>query len=441
MSPTSSSTSASTRREFLRAGAAAVAAPLIVPRSVLGAADQPAPSERITVGFVGCGKMANDYHLSELLRFADVQAVAVCEVDPRRRDHAKQRVEQAYAERNKNPSFKGCDAYSDFRELLARRDIDAVCIATPEHWHAIPIIEACKAGKDVYCEKPLTLTLAEAKRCIDAVRKHGRVFQTGSQQRSNVFGPFREAAEIVRSGRLGMIQTVTVGVGGPSKPCDLPEEEMEPGLAWDLWLGPAPMRPYNSVLSPRGVHNHFPAWRNYLEYAGGGLSDMGAHHFDIAQWCLGMDASGPVEVIPPDEPAKGIGVRFRYAGGIVMTHGGPSGCVFTGDRGTLHIDRGQLSSQPESIVKDPLGADEVHLPQSPGHHRNWLDCIRSRQRPVADVEIGARSVAIPILGNLAYRYGRGFRWDPVTWQFTGDADANRRYLDRDRREPWRLPDV
>ena len=412
---------------------------MIVPSIVFGAADKPAPSERICVGFIGCGKMANDYHLPELLRFGDVQAVAVCEVDARRRAHAKQRVEQVYA--TKDAAYKGCDAYADFRELVARRDIDAVCIATPEHWHAVAAIEACKAGKDVYCEKPLTLTLAEAKRCIDAARKHNRVFQTGSQQRSNVFGPFRQAAEIVRSGRLGKIKTVTVGVGGPSKPCDLPEEEMEPGLAWDLWLGPAPMRPYHSALSPRGVHNHFPAWRSYLEYAGGGHSDMGAHHYDIAQWCLGMDASGPVEVIPPEDPAKGTGVRFVYADGVVMTHGGPSGCVFTGTSGTLRIDRGHLSSDPESIVKDPLGTGDVRLPESPGHHRNWLDCIRSREQPVADVEIGARSVAIPILGNLAYWHRRGFKWDPSKWQFAGDDEANRRYLDRDRRDPWQLPSV
>jgi len=382
--------------------------------------------------------MANDYHLPELLRFEDVQAVAVCEVDARRREHAKARVEKAYSEKQR-ASFKGCDAYADFRELLGRKDIDAVCIATPEHGHAIPAILACKAGKDVYCEKPLTLTLAEARACVDAARKHGRVFQTGSQQRSNVFGPFREAAEIVRSGRLGKIRTVTVGVGGPSKPCDLPEEEMEPGLAWDLWLGPAPQRPYNSVLSPRGVHNHFPAWRSYREYAGGGHSDMGAHHYDIAQWCLGMDESGPVEVIPPEDPNAETGVKFIYESGIVMTHGGPSGCVFTGENGTLHIDRGHLSSDPESIVKDPLGDKEVHLARSPGHHRNWLDCVRSRKRPVADVEIGARSVTIPILGNLAYWHRRGFKCDPAKWRFAGDEEANRNYLDRERRKGWELP--
>jgi predicted dehydrogenase len=426
-----------TRRRFLQKAAAVLAAPTFVPASALGKEDKTPPSERITVGCIGCGKMANEYHLSTLLSFDDVQAVAVCEVDRNRREHAKRRVEQAYAGKT---SYKGCAAYIDFRELLARKDIDAVCIATPEHWHAIPIIEACKAGKDVYCEKPLTLTLAEAKRSIDAVRRHGRVLQTGSQQRSSVFGPFRLAAEIVRSGRLGKIQTVTVGVGGPSRWCDLSAETLEPGLDWNLWLGPAPSRPYHSALSPRGVHNHFPAWRSYREYAGGGHADMGAHHYDIAQWCLDMDGSGPVEIVPPDDPQATTGVKYVYANGVVMTHGGPSGCVFTGTAGTLHIDRGHLSSRPESIVREPLGAQEVHLYESPGHHRDWINCVRSRRRPVADVEIGARSVAIVILGNLAYWHHRKLRWDPKGWDFVGDPEASR-WLDRERRDPWRLPEV
>jgi len=428
-----------TRRSFVKGVVStAVAFPAIVPRTVFGSEEKAPPSERITVGFIGCGKMANDYHLSTLLKFGDVQALAVCEVDRNRREHAKQRVEKAYAE---NGAYKGCAAYADFRELLARDDIDAVVIATPEHWHAIPIIEACKAGKDVYCEKPLTLTLAEGRRCIDAVRQHGRVMQTGSQQRSSVFGPFRKAAEIVRSGRLGKIQTVTVGVGGPSRWCDLPEEEMEPGLEWDLWLGPAPVRPYHSRLSPRGVHNHFPAWRSYREYAGGGHADMGAHHYDIAQWCLGMDESGPVEIIPPDDPKAGHGVKYVYANGIEMTHvREPGGCVFTGTQGTLHVDRGWLSSEPSSIVDTPLGENDVHLYESPGHHRDWIDCIRSRKRPIADVEIGARSVAITILGNLAYWNHRKLRWDPKQWEFVDDSEA-RLWMDRERREAWPLPTV
>jgi predicted dehydrogenase len=428
-----------TRREFVKhaAAAAALAAPIVVPRSVFGGEEQAPPSERITVGFIGCGKMANDYHLSTLLRLGDVQALAVCEVDTTRREHAKKRVVDAYS---KDAAYKGCDQYNDFRELLARDDIDAVVIATPDHWHAIPLIEACKAGKDVYCEKPLTLTIAEAKRCIEAVRKHGRVLQTGSQQRSSVFGPFRQAVELVRSGRLGRIKTVHVGVGGPSRWCDLPEEPMEPGLDWNLWLGQAPMRPYNSVLSPRGVHNHFPAWRAYREYSGGGMTDMGAHHFDIAQWALDMDQSGPVEIIPPEDPNASHGVKYIYANGVEMIHGGPGGCVFEGTLGTMRIDRGLLTSEPESIVKEPLRDDEVHLFKSPGHHRNWLDCIRSRQRPVADVEIGARSVTVCHLGNLAYWNHRKLRWDPQAWRFVDDEEANE-WLDRERRKPWNLPEA
>ena len=427
-----------TRRHFLGGlTASSIAMPTIVPSSVFGREDRAAPSERITVGFIGCGKMANDYHLPELLRFGDVQALAVCEVDRTRREHARQRVDKAYEGRT--PSHV-CAAYTDFRELIGRKDIDAVCIATPEHWHAIPAIEAMKAGKDVYCEKPLTLTLAEGKRCIEAARKYQRVFQTGSQQRSDVFGPFRKAAELIRNRRLGTILTVAVGVGGPSIWCDLPAETMEPGLDWDLWLGPAPLRPYNSTLSPRGVHDFFPKWRDYREYAGGGHADMGAHHYDIAQWCLGMDDSGPVEILPPLDPKADQGVTYRYANGVVMVHGGPSGCTFTGTAGTLRIDRDHLSSDPPEIVKQPLDATDIHFEKSPGHHRNWLDCIRSRKRPLADVEIGARSVAITILGNLAYWNGRRLRWDPAKWEFVNDPEANR-WLDRGRRDPWRLPTI
>ncbi len=426
------------RRQFLKsASAALVAAPAIAPATALGFGGRAAASERITVGFIGAGKMANDYHLPELLKQPDVQALAVCDVDKTRREHARKRVEKAYA---KEAGYRGCAEYADFREIVTRPDIDAVCIATPDHWHAIPAIEACKAGKDVYCEKPLTLTIAEAQRCIEAARKHGRIFQTGSQQRSNVFGPFREACEIVRSGRLGDVKSVTVGVGGPSRPCNLPEEAMEPGLDWSLWLGPAPKRPYNSVLSPRGIHNHFPAWRNYREYSGGGHTDMGAHHYDIAHWALDLDGTGPVEIVPPEDPNANSGVKFIYASGIEIIHGGPGGCVFTGTKGKLRIDRGHLSSEPDSIVKEPLSEKEVRLLRSPGHHRNWLDCIRSRERPVADVEAGARTVTVIHLGNLAYWNRRKLRWDPQAWKFVGDEEANR-WLDYERRDPWQLPGV
>jgi len=426
------------RRAFLkRTGTSAIVAPFIVPGSVFGAEGNASPSERVGVGFIGTGKMAHDYHLSTLSGFADVQCVAVCDVDTTRRLHAKKYIEDRYAKANR---AKRCDEHSDFREVIARKDVDAIVIATPDHWHAIPIIEACKAGKDVYCEKPLTLTIREAQVCIGAVRKTNRVLQTGSQQRSNVFGKFREAVELIRSGRIGKVKTVRVGVGGPSRWCDLGEEPMEPGLDWSLWLGQAPMRPYNSALSPRGKHNHFPAWRSYREYSGGGMTDMGAHHYDIAQWALGMDESGPVEIIPPDDPKAEIGAKLVYASGVEMFHGGPSGCTFEGTEGKLYIDRGKLTSEPESIVKEPIGEKDVRLPKSPGHHRDWIDCIRSRKRPVADVEVGARSVTVCHLANLAYWYRRNLRWDPQNWRFAGDDEANQ-WLDHPRRDPWQLPRV
>jgi predicted dehydrogenase len=435
------------RRQFVKTTGATIAATAIAPTTVLGSKKKVAPSERITIGFIGTGKMAGDYHLKTLLGFPDVQALAVCDVDTNRRVHAKKRIEEAYAERTR---YKGCTAYNDYRDMLQRKDIDAVVIATPDHWHAIPLIDACKAGKDVYCEKPLTLSIAEAKRCIEAARKYKRVIQTGSQQRSSVFAPFRLACEIVRSGRLGKIRRVTVGVGGPSRPCDLKGEPVEPGLDWDLWQGYAPERPYNSILSPRGVHNHFPGWRSYIEYAGGGMTDMGAHHFDIAQWALDMDKSGPVKIIPPSDPSSGYGVRFVYANEVIMEHvRKPTGCFFYGEKGTLHVDRyDKLISEPAEIAKEPIGKDEVHLYKSPGHHRDWIDCIKSRKQPICDVETGARSATVCHLGNLAYWHGRELSWDPAKWQFVihqdndlvPDTEANG-WLDRPRRDPWQLPKV
>jgi predicted dehydrogenase len=424
------------RRDFIKNSGAAFAIPAIVPASVLGRQDPP-PSERITIGVIGVGYQARG-HLGLLIRHPDVKVLAVCEVDQKRRENAKQMVEEWYSE---DKAYKGCAAYTDFRELVARDDVDAVLIGTPDHWHAIPAVEAMKHGKDVYCEKPLTLTIAEAKTLIDVARRRNRVFQVGSQQRSD--REFRIACEAVRNGRIGKIKQVFAAVGGPSRPCDLGEEEMEPGLAWDVWLGPAPARPYHSVLSPRGVHSHFPDWRSFKEYSGGGMTDWGAHHFDIAQWGLGMDEAGPVEIIPPDDPKRGQGVRFVYANGIELVHGGWTtpdgkgigGVNFVGETGAVHVDRGQLQSWPESVVKEPLGANEQPLYKSPGHHQDWFNCIRNRKRPICDVEIGARSVTVCHLGNLAYWNGRKLKWDPKRWRFVGDREADT-WRDRERRAPW-----
>jgi predicted dehydrogenase len=431
-----------TRRGFLHGTTAtALALPTIIPAAARGA-DKTPPSERITLGFIGVGTM-NRGHLGHFLGSNDVQVVAVCDVDTNRRDNAKKTVEKRYAENKKDGQYKGCSAYNDFRELLARKDIDAVVIATPDHWHAIAAIEACRAGMDVYCEKPLSLTIREAKTMRDAARKYARVFQTGSQQRSS--NEFRLACELVRSGRIGKLKTVYVNVGGPSRPCDLPAELDEPGLDWQRWLGPAPERPYNSVLSPRGVHKHFPAWRNYREYSGGMMTDWGAHHFDIAQWGLGMDESGPVEIVPPKDPKAEKGLTYVYANGVTVIHADEyepgkkvNGLAFIGSDGKVFVNRGYLASDPADIIKQPLGAHDVRLYRSPGHQRDWIECIRSRRRPIADVEIGARSVTVCHLGNLAYWNHRKLRWDPQHWQFVGDAEANK-WLDRERRAPWKLP--
>jgi len=431
------------RRAFV-ASAAAAAVPLIVPRASLGDDKKPRANSRLAVGFIGMGYQMGG-HLGYMLGQQDVQVLAVCEVDKTRRENAKKRVEDHYAKDEKKGTYKGCDAYFDFHELTNRKDIDAVVIATPDHWHAIPALEALKNGKDVYCEKPLTLTIHEAKALIDATRKYERVFQTGSQQRSEK--GFRVACELVRNGRIGKVKTVYVNVGGPSKPCDLPEENMEPGLDWDRWLGPAPTRPYNSVLSPRGVHKHFPNWRNYREYSGGMMTDWGAHHFDIAQWGLGMDESGPVEIIPPEDPKAERGVKYIYANGVEVIHAekddmgkNVNGVTFVGESGRVFVNRGYLASDPADLHKQNLGEKDVHLYESPGQQKDWLNCIKSRKRPICDVEIGARSVTVCHLGNLAYWNHRKLRWDPKEWRFVNDAEADK-WLDRERRQGYSLPTV
>jgi predicted dehydrogenase len=316
---------------------------------------------------------------------------------------------------------------------LARQDIDAVMIGTPDHWHAIIAIEAAKAGKDIYCEKPMSLTIREARAMVNAVRRYGRVFQTGSQQRSS--WQFRFACELVQSKRIGELKSIEVYVGGPSQDCYLPEEPVPKQIDWSMWLGPAPWRPYNSNICSL---NDPASWRSYRDYSGGSMTDWGAHHFDIAQWGMGMDHSGPIEIIPPDgKQVKWL--TYRYASGVMVTHGGPGGygVIFNGTEGKIEVNRVYIRTWPDSIAQKPTGPNEVHLYRSPGHHNDWLRSIRTRQRPICDVEIGCRSVTVCHLGNLAYWLKRPLRWDPLKEEFVGDAEANR-WLDRPKREPWTL---
>jgi len=432
------SKSSISRRRFVQGTAATIGLPMFVPRHVLGDESNASANQKIRVAAIGVGKQSYGGLLPQCLRTPELQVVAVCDVDTTRREAAKKRVDDAYGN-------TACAAYVDFDEIMARDDIDAVVCATPDHWHAGIILAAAAAGKDTYCEKPLTNTLREAKLVMDAVKKSGIIFQTGSQQRSEA--NFRYACELVRNGRLGEIKQVMVSVGGPPRPCNLPGEEMEPGLDWDRWLGPAPMREYSSVLSPRGVHNHFPSWRNFSEYGGGGMTDWGAHHFDIAQWGLGMDESGPVEIIAPEDPKANSGVRFIYANGVEMVHGGRSGVTFVGTDGELTVNRGQLESTPEEIIKQPIGENEIQLYKSPsgGHMRDWVDCMLSRKQPNCSIEVGARSVAVCHLGNIMYLHreklgGKSLKWDPVKWEFVGNDEANRwQDYPYPRRKGYELP--
>ena len=420
-----------TRRAVLQSGAAGLAGlslPTLVPSSVFGADGATAPSNQIAIGQIGFGWIGGS-HLDTLLNRKDVRYVAACDVNGSKLAEVHEKIAAKYGAGQGGDA--GCATYSDFREMLARDDLDAVVIATPDHWHALISICAAQAGKDIYCEKPLTLTVREARAVVDAVRRYDRVFQTGSQQRSNVFGPFRQGCELVRNGRIGKVLSIDVSTGGPPGPCDLPAEPRPEDFDWDMWVGPSPWRPYHSKLASIN-------WRPYREYCGGGFADMGAHHFDIAQWALDMDHTGPVKVYPPDGD-KRPNVRFEYANGIVMNHVGGNclGLTFHGTEGVLYVGRDGLWTKPESLAKEPLGPDPIQVYQSNDHHGNWLDCIRSRQRCIADVEIGARSATICHLGNIAYELGQELTWDPVRECFPGNEQANKR-LSRPMRSPWCL---
>jgi predicted dehydrogenase len=427
----------SNRRSFLQTTSCLAALPLIR----TSVANAIAPSDRLNIGFIGVGKMGGG-HLGKFLGNEQVRVVAVCDVVKERLDHAKTMVEKRYGASAKSGEYRGVKTFDDFRDLLAMKEIDAVVIATPDHWHTIPCILAARAGKHIYCEKPLTHNIAEGRQLVDEVAQAKIVFQTGSQQRSEFGGHFRKAVEYIWNGRIGEVKRIRIGVGGPAKPCDLPTEEVPTGTDWDFWVGPAPLRGYNEILCPKGVHNHFPLWRSYQEFAGGGLADMGAHHFDIAQWALKMDASGPAKIIPPDDKTAEKGLRFVYKNGVEMIHNSFDGdikadCVFEGTEGMILVSRGGISSRPSSILEQPLNENDKHVMPSNNHHLNWLEAIQAGTSTICSAEVGHRSASICHLANIGYRLRRELSWDPGTEKFVNDSDANK-YLSREVREPWKI---
>ena len=400
------------------------------------------------VTLIGVGVRGRDHHLRFLLANPRVDVAAVCDVDQGRADLAAAITAQA----GKTKPL----VFYDFRRLLERRDVDAVVISTPDHWHSIIAIQAMEAGKDVYCEKPLTLFIAEGRRMVNVARQYGTAFQVGSQQRSD--WRFRQAVSLVRKGRIGRLVRVTTHLGNPGTTSGAfvhpgswePVETPPAGLDWDMWLGPAPYKSY----SPNRCHFEF---RYHLDHSGGRITDWGAHHNDIAQWALGADASGPVKIegqggfnkAGPYDYANFLEVRYRFPGGVELLceneHG--NGVRFQGADGWIFVSRLRLEASDPEILAEPVeGLDTrryddrnktEEIPGTDEHHNNWLDCIRTRGRCVADIEAGHRSASICHLGNIAMRLARPLQWDPAKESFDGDAAAEI-LKDKAFRAPWRL---
>jgi predicted dehydrogenase len=420
-----------TRRSFLRGTAAAgatFAIPAIVPASVFGANS---PSNRIVMGAIGVGSQGTG-DMQGFLGKSEVRIVAVCDVEKSHRERAKNIVDRRYGNKN-------CTAYLDFRNLIGRGDLDAVMLALPDQWHAIPAIAAARAGLDIHGQKPLARSIREGRAICDAVHRYGRVWQTGSQQRSDY--KFRRACELVRNGRIGKILKVEVGLptgGGTDVKPVMPVPE---GLDWNFWLGPAPYVPY------RGV-SHWD-WRWIMDYSGGQLTDWAGHHIDIAHWGMGWDYTGPVEIEGkgnyPTEGLYNVATQYKfackYADGTVMTVANnqqiPQGAKWYGERGWIHVSRGGMSASDEKILREEIGPNETRLYESRDHKQNFLDCVKSRELTICPVEVGHRSISVGLLGEIAMVTGRKIKWDPVNEKIIGDPQASA-LLGRSYREPWTL---
>ncbi len=420
------------RREFLKAAAA----PFVASPRVLGLGGAVAPGDRIGMGFIGIGGQGGGhlfggawtYISGGYLAREDVQVLAACDVVRQKRESARDRVNRYYAEKSGQGRFKSCEAYNDLRELLARGDIDAVLIGSPNHWHAPMAILAARAGKDVYCEKPTAITIRESQIVAGTVRRYGRVYQGGTQQRSEYGGKFRRACQLVRSGRIGQLKEVYANIGGAEarwvrgfgagKP--VPD-----GLDWDLFLGPAPWSPYGTI-----PHSAFV-------FDGGNWEQ---HHYDIVQWAIDADRTGPVEI--GVENGRAV---YRFASGVVVHGrpypgekvGGSGGATFVGTEGRIAVDRDNLVAYPPEILEKPLGPNDTHLYRCISHSGNFLECVRTRRRTIVDAETAHRSASFVLLGGIAQRLNRTVKWDPAKEQFINDPEATR-LMSLPVRPPWRL---
>jgi len=447
------------RRNFLRAAgvtAAAAGFPAIVPSSVFG---QYAPSKRINVGAIGTGRISRVHDLPGILQYDDARIVAVCDLDAHRVADGKKFVEDYYAKKTGKP-YEGVKTYGNYHELLANPDIDAVVISTPDHWHAIIGIDAVRARKDVYLQKPASLTIAEGRALSNAVQETGRILQIGSQQRSTV--QFRYAAELVRNGRIGELQTVEIGLPGDPSGDDEPKMPVPQNLNYDMWLGSTPQVYYTEKrVHPQTGYDR-PGWLRCEQFGAGMITGWGAHHVDSAHWGMNTEYTGPVKVEGwaefPTDGLWDVHGNFHtegvYANGVRMKISGdyPNGIKFYGTKGWIFVSRGNeavtksdpvaklkdstaLASSDPKIITSVIGPGEIHLYESTEQHGNWLECVRTRKQPISPVEMGHRACSTCLIHHIAMKTKRKLRWDPERERFLDDPDANA-HLSRPQRAPY-----
>jgi len=424
------------RRDFLKAGAV-LSAFFIVPRAVLGGKGYLAPSDKLNLGFIGTGKQSGGL-IRNFLNTGQVNIPAASDVYHVKLEHAIKSINKFHVEKGGNATSDLVKGYKDFRELLNRKDIDAVVIASPDHWHAAMSVKAAEAGKDIYCEKPLALTVYEGRAMANAARKYDRILQTGSMQRSSK--EFTKAVQLVRSGAIGEVKQVFVSVGGPPKSWDLQPETTPAGVDWDLWMGPNTIsRPFSHRLAPTMDADFWPDWRAYDEFGGGMMTDWGAHMFDIAQWGLNMDHSGPEEVIYPGGNRE-EGLIYRYANGVEVIHRpekGSNHCHFIGTEGEVKVARGKLELTPDNLNNKVFEPGQAGVYVSTNHYMDFIEAIKTRKKPICDVEIGHRTASVCTIGNISYRLKRSLKWDPVKENFIKDKEANK-LLSRPMKKDWKV---
>ena len=431
--------------------------PTIVPANVLGGKD--APSNKINIAQIGCGRIARTHDLPSTWKFEKARIMAVCDLDRHRTEETKQLVEEYYTKKTGQANYIDVKMYDDYREMLLNKDIDAVMISTPDFWHAQPAMEAALAGKDIYLQKPTSLTIHEGRQLAEIIKKTGRILQVGTQQRSS--SQFRKAAELVRNGRIGKLHTVKVGLpGDPSGP-PAPAMPIPKGFNYDMWLGSTPEMPYTEI----GVHPQVgydrPGWLRMEQFGAGMITGWGQHHYDSAAWGMDTEYTGPISVEAVAEfPKSGLWTvhgdfmsKAEYANGITMyTSGGyQNGIRYEGTEGWIFVSRGDYAATPSDptskvrakaidasdpkILESVIGEKEIHLYNSADQHGNWLDCIESRKEPISPIEIGHRACSVCLITHVSMKIPRKLQWDPKKEHFVNDAEANM-WLRREQRAPY-----